>query len=210
MFDLEQSIADWRRQMLVAGIKTPVPLDELESHLRDEIEQQMKSGLNEQEAFNSAVQKIGRAGLLKTEFKKAGGFIDWLGENKSTRINQILSVLWFALCTRFLITMLSSPVVGAMILYFPHYWSSFAVVFTALYLTGIFGSVFLFRGAKLGQYVVRSLAISGFLLIVLECVTQDGSFGSPNYWFGILAIFNLITIWSLRSSSVKNPNAAAG
>ena len=40
MFDLEQSIADWRRQMLAAGIKTPVPLEELESHLREEIERQ--------------------------------------------------------------------------------------------------------------------------------------------------------------------------
>ena len=45
MFDLEKAIADWRRQMLAAGIKTPVPLEELESHLREEIEQQMKSGL---------------------------------------------------------------------------------------------------------------------------------------------------------------------
>ena len=44
MFDLEQSIAEWRRQMLAAGIKTPVPLEELEIHLREEIEQQMKSG----------------------------------------------------------------------------------------------------------------------------------------------------------------------
>jgi len=30
------------------------------------------------------------------------------------------------------------------------------------------------------------------------------------YWFGILAIFDLITIWFLRSPSVKNPNVAAG
>jgi len=31
MFNLEQSIADWRRQMIAGGIKTPVPLEELES-----------------------------------------------------------------------------------------------------------------------------------------------------------------------------------
>ena len=30
MFDLEQAIAGWRRQMQAAGIKTPVPLEELE------------------------------------------------------------------------------------------------------------------------------------------------------------------------------------
>jgi len=37
MFNLEPSIAEWRRQMLAAGVKTPVPLEELESHLRDEL-----------------------------------------------------------------------------------------------------------------------------------------------------------------------------
>jgi len=41
MFDLEEKIAEWRRQMLVAGIKTPAPLDELEGHLREEIELQI-------------------------------------------------------------------------------------------------------------------------------------------------------------------------
>ena len=37
MFGLEQAIADWRQQMLAAGIKTPVPLEELEIHLREDI-----------------------------------------------------------------------------------------------------------------------------------------------------------------------------
>ena len=70
MFDLEQTIADWRKQMLAAGIKTPVPLEELEIHLREEIERQMKLRANEQQAFEFAVQEIGNAKVLKDEFKK--------------------------------------------------------------------------------------------------------------------------------------------
>jgi hypothetical protein len=73
MFDLEKSIADWRRQMLAAGIKTPVPLEELEIHLREEIERQMKSGTNPQQAFENSVQQIGHADELKGEFKKICG-----------------------------------------------------------------------------------------------------------------------------------------
>src|SRR5665213_686696 len=73
MFDLEKSIAEWRKQMLAAGIKTPVPLEELEIHLREEIEQQMKFGLSAQTAFSIAVEKIGQGNMLKTEFKKVGG-----------------------------------------------------------------------------------------------------------------------------------------
>ncbi|HEV2434453.1 MAG TPA: permease prefix domain 1-containing protein [Verrucomicrobiae bacterium] len=70
MFDLEQTIADWRREMLAAGIKTPVPLEELETHLHEEIERQMKSGLNEQKAFEISVRQIGEANSLKMEFTK--------------------------------------------------------------------------------------------------------------------------------------------
>jgi hypothetical protein len=71
MFNLEQSIADWRKQMHAAGIQTPVPLVELESHLRAAIEQQAKAGLNEQDAFTAAVQKLGSAHTVQNEFMKA-------------------------------------------------------------------------------------------------------------------------------------------
>jgi len=70
MFHLESSIARWRQQMLAAGIQTPVPLDELELHLREDIEQRLQSGSDEQSAFESAVQKIGGASPLQNEFAK--------------------------------------------------------------------------------------------------------------------------------------------
>jgi hypothetical protein len=70
MFNLEQVITDWRWQMLAAGIKTPVPLEELEIHLREEIERQIKSEPNEQKAFEISVQRIGQPKMLDGEFKK--------------------------------------------------------------------------------------------------------------------------------------------
>lgn len=72
MFNLEENISDWRKQMLAAGIQSPVPLEELESHLREEIAQQMKSGTSAQTAFETSVARIGGAGALKQEFKKIG------------------------------------------------------------------------------------------------------------------------------------------
>src|ERR1017187_3958006 len=71
MFKLEQTIAEWRQQMLAAGIQTPVPLEELEIHLREEIERQVQSGLNEQAAFEFSIQQIGQPKVLKHEFKKS-------------------------------------------------------------------------------------------------------------------------------------------
>jgi hypothetical protein len=70
MFDLEKSIADWRRQMIAAGIQTPVPLEELENHLREEIERRMHEGTDVRCAFESAISEVGAAKGLKTEFEK--------------------------------------------------------------------------------------------------------------------------------------------
>src|SRR5580692_4937671 len=72
MFNLETAIIEWRRQMLAAGLKSS-RLTELESHLREEIGQRVKSGLNAQNAFEIAVQEIGKADMLKNEFRKIGG-----------------------------------------------------------------------------------------------------------------------------------------
>lgn len=56
--------------MLAAGIKSPVPLEELENHLRDEIEQQIKIGLTAPTAFGIAAENIGSGLRLQSEFEK--------------------------------------------------------------------------------------------------------------------------------------------
>jgi hypothetical protein len=70
MFDLEKAIAEWRRQMLAAGLKTPTPLDELESHLREDMRVLLSAGKPEAEAFQLAVSRLGKPGPLRTEFNK--------------------------------------------------------------------------------------------------------------------------------------------
>jgi hypothetical protein len=70
MFNLEQAIAKWRERMLHAGIKCGALLDELESHLRDEIEHQSQSGSNLEQSFQCAVEQLGHADALHVEFNK--------------------------------------------------------------------------------------------------------------------------------------------
>lgn len=72
MFDLEQSIADWRQKMRAGGIASQPILDELESHLRREVEERAKTGSDGRESFDLAVRQIGEARALKLEFIKAG------------------------------------------------------------------------------------------------------------------------------------------
>jgi len=71
MFDLEKSIADWRRHMRAAGVKNPVVLDELESHLREDVERRMRSGVTAEQAFSMAVESVGQPVALQNEFAKA-------------------------------------------------------------------------------------------------------------------------------------------
>jgi hypothetical protein len=72
MFNLEQSISEWRRQMQSVGFKNPDILDELESHLREELARRMQMGESEEQAFDGAAQGIGQASSLKHEFAKLG------------------------------------------------------------------------------------------------------------------------------------------
>ena len=57
--------------MAAAGIQSPTVLDELESHLREDVDKKTHSGLDPKEAFEAAAQQIGAAAALGSEFKKA-------------------------------------------------------------------------------------------------------------------------------------------
>lgn len=70
MFNLDQAISNWRKQMLAAGIKSGEVLDELESHLREDVEQAMRSSVSAERAFREAVRRVGAAESLNREFAK--------------------------------------------------------------------------------------------------------------------------------------------
>src|SRR5688572_14801153 len=84
MFNLDDAVAKWRRQMAASGIKSPQVLDELESHLREEISHRINSGEDAQQALVSAVQRMGEPAALRSEFAKSehlqrrGAFIQGL------------------------------------------------------------------------------------------------------------------------------------
>jgi hypothetical protein len=73
MFDREKQILEWRRELMRAGVRNPEVLDELEAHLREELERQVRAGLDEQAAFETAIRIIGGAKQLQSEFAKMGG-----------------------------------------------------------------------------------------------------------------------------------------
>jgi hypothetical protein len=59
--------------MLAGGIKSFETLDELESHLREDVERQMHVGMDASRAFEIAVGRIGQPRALNKEFMKTDG-----------------------------------------------------------------------------------------------------------------------------------------
>src|SRR5690349_14436859 len=70
MFELERAISDWRREMQCRGIESAETLDELENHLREDLEAHVRSGMEIQGAFEAARADMGHSESLGLEFKK--------------------------------------------------------------------------------------------------------------------------------------------
>jgi putative ABC transport system permease protein len=82
MFDLEKAIQDWRRALRKSEAMEDGYIEEMESHLRDEFENQIRLGLNAGKAFQKAVQYIGQADQIgveyyKTNSRRLGGLPPW-------------------------------------------------------------------------------------------------------------------------------------
>jgi hypothetical protein len=85
MRNLNDEIAEWRNRMAAGGIKSPVVLDELESHLREDVERHVRAGQSEDDAFAAAVRRIGESDLLKAEFAK-------IAESKGGRSGKLIAI----------------------------------------------------------------------------------------------------------------------
>ena len=92
MFDLNQAIANWRARLVGSGVTNPEVLDELEGHLRDDVEQQVRGGFTPEHAFAQAVERLGQANTLKREFEKVDGPVSRLLRKLKERIASAMGV----------------------------------------------------------------------------------------------------------------------
>jgi hypothetical protein len=200
MFDLEKSISDWRKQLLAAGIKTPSALEELESHLREEIGQQVKRGLKESSAFHVAVQNVGPPDSLQSEFKKLGGsMMGMLGTNKTVRINRVLGLLWLIYCA------------GSFYKVTNGLWSAFhlpdfrltplfwiAVLLDLIYFRGLIASVRLLAGVMQERHLILFLAILDAIGGVVFLISHP--FQALVGFYTLAGFISIWLIWLTRTA----------
>lgn len=77
MFNLNDEIGKWRSNLAESQTLETSDIDELESHLREEIEQLVTAKLSQQEAFWVARHRLGDAASLAEEFAKINASVLW-------------------------------------------------------------------------------------------------------------------------------------
>ena len=73
MFDLNEEITKWRNDLAQSEAFKGRDMDELEGHLRDQIESLTPAGLSQHEAFLIAGHRLGDTPSLENEFAKVNG-----------------------------------------------------------------------------------------------------------------------------------------
>src|SRR4051794_16250609 len=73
MFDIDTQIQEWRRSVLAhLGDRGDV-VDELEAHLRDDLDRRIRSGVAPEQAWADARAQLGDPRQLAGEFAKVSG-----------------------------------------------------------------------------------------------------------------------------------------
>jgi len=94
MFNLEAQIKAWRAQLIRTGLDNPQSITELEGHLREDVEQQIRLGASPHQALEGAAGRIGNVEALKREFAKAG-------PSRRLQISRLLGIACAALAGLF-------------------------------------------------------------------------------------------------------------
>jgi hypothetical protein len=77
MDQVEADIAEWRAAVLRDSAVDSADADELEEHLREQLDELSDAGLTQPEAFQIAVQRLGRVDRLTAEFAREHGERLW-------------------------------------------------------------------------------------------------------------------------------------
>ncbi len=77
MYDLNRSIRNWSSAISQNGACSTDEMQELETHLREQVADLVDVGLSEQEAFSVGVSRIGKPGEVCAEYEKVSPMRLW-------------------------------------------------------------------------------------------------------------------------------------
>lgn len=172
-FDLNRAIQDWRESLAQSPAFRREDLAELEAHLRDSVVALHGHGLSAEEAFIVASRRVGKEGVLESEFAKVNTPAVWLDRALWMLIG--LQVWGFVSGLLFAISSgaVSLGLVAGKFDFAAHGRTLPIVLFAVVRLLGLAGSLALCwwlivrKGQRLGSRIERLLA--GRVALVVIC-----------------------------------------
>jgi hypothetical protein len=163
MFDLEKAITEWRNQMSRAGLSSAKVLNELETHLREDIERHTRDGLVPQQAFIRSIMRLGHVDALRLEFEKARTVSTALDTARlATALVLVAAIVW-----------LSGLTFGEAGFSFGEWFTASSAVVTCLLIAGFWSRAVRFLPVihhKRKRYSIEiALFASGFICSNLFC-----------------------------------------
>ena len=92
MFYLEKEINKWKKSLRKSSSLEDGYIEELESHLREEINNEVENGKSEEEAFTLSVSKLGNTGQIADQYYKSDSVT--FGGNANGESSRLTFTLW--------------------------------------------------------------------------------------------------------------------
>jgi len=80
MSEIEKRVREWCTSIVPDGCVQDGHLEELEDHLLSEIERLQATGLDQEQAYTTAIERMGEAKMLMSEYSKNRSFVARLCE----------------------------------------------------------------------------------------------------------------------------------
>src|SRR5687767_4978543 len=183
MRNLDSFLTQWRRTLSSVPQLTPETIDELESHLRERIEELIQSGIPEADACQRAAAELGSSQTIGAEFRKLDS-LSWLPVKLVTGVGVVIMI---ALASIFLLRR-SSGNFGADVLLMVHVFTV-TVGFASTILLGLLGGCFVLQRAYADFSSRRLASLSrvtvGFASVATVCTALGiilGIFWTHREW----------------------------
>lgn len=150
MFDLEKAIATWRASLTWKRSIDKQDRDELERHIRDAVEEGVRDGMSEEDAFRTAIRRMGQLPQIDREYRK----IYWGKLRKRRRLGDELAWRaamlknYFTIALRLLIKQRMYAVINI-------FGLAVGITFCLLLLLYVHDEVTFDRGHENGDRIVR-------------------------------------------------------
>lgn len=208
MRNLEEKIADWRKQMAAGGLKSRAVLDELGSHLREEIDIRLACGESESHAFECGVVWIGSPGPIQAEFNKM--------ERTGSRAMKIGATVWAVLSLGEAVVLSALMFSGTLHLLLATHIFCLVVGYLASFITGGLAIYYAYshwfgnfstaqrqsveRAVLWFSQTAAGLVVVGFILGVLWSIQNRGTYwgGTPREVGALYASVWLVVLWGVQ------------